>query len=974
MRKTVLIAFVLLAITGNAQLLSWSPLFIQESSTPVAIIGDATKGNQALKNYSNTTDVYVHIGVITNLSTSSSDWKHVVVSNFNAPNALVQTTYLGNNKWQYTITGGLRSFFGMTDPTEKILKIAILFRNGAGTIKLANTDGSDMYVPVYDNNLYARIDTPLRTPTYKPGIETLTQNIGDAVPVTARASQAATLKIYLNGTVITTATSATQVGASPVITTGGTQTIVVEANNGTVTNRDTISFLVSGGTTIAPLPAGVTDGINYEAGDTSVTLVLYAPLKKKIFVTGDFNNWTPSVNYQMNETPDSTRFWLRIKGLTPGVEYAYQYVIDGSLTVADYNTEKILDKNNDPYIPTTTYPNLKTFPTQATGNTIVSILQTAKPAYNWQVTNFVRPDKRNLIIYELLVRDFIAAGNWQTLKDTLSYLKRLGVNAIEVMPFNEFEGNSSWGYNPSFYFAPDKAYGTETALRQFIDQCHLQGMAVIMDIVMNHSFGTSPMVQMYWDATNNRPAANSPWFDPVTTHAYNVGYQFNHQSQATKDFVDRVVTHWLTKYKIDGFRWDLAKGFTQKRTCDTTGNNCDVNAWGAYDSSRVTTWKRIYDKIQSVSSNAYCILEMFADNSEETVEANYGMMLWGNMNANYNQATMGYSTNADLSYGIYTNRGWSQPNLVTYQESHDEERLMYKNIQYGNASGSYNVKDLNTGLKRNEMATAFWAVIPGPKMLWEFGELGYDYSITYCPSTNSVPTPYPSDQCRTDPKPVHWDYYQNANRFSLYTVYAQLLKLRTTTNYIGTFTTGAISYNLANTFKSMVVSDDSLKVVVVGNFDVTAQTGSVTFPVAGTWYSYLTGVTRTATGSAESITLQPGEYYVYTNRNINNSIATAVGDVSGGSVDVNLRVSPNPVNRNAVISYSLTESGTVNIDVIDISGRKLANLFSGFRARGNQTLPLNSNGFTATALANGIYLLRLQVNGKHQVQKLSVIK
>ena len=172
-------------------------------------------------------------------------------------------------------------------------------------------------------------------------------------------------------------------------------------------------------------------------------------IKSRIMVVGDFNNWTQAANYQMNMTPDSLRFWLRITGLTPGVEYAYQYIIDGSLTVADYNTEKILDKANDPYIPSATYPNLKPFPANATGN-IVSVLQTAKPAYNWQVTNFSRPDKRNLIIYELLARDFVATHNYQTLIDTLSYLKRLGVNTIELMPISEFEGNDSWGYNPIF--------------------------------------------------------------------------------------------------------------------------------------------------------------------------------------------------------------------------------------------------------------------------------------------------------------------------------------------------------------------------------------------------------------------------------------------------------------------------------------------------------------------------------------------
>ena len=101
---------------------------------------------------------------------------------------------------------------------------------------------------------------------------------------------------------------------------------------------------------IAPIPVGDTDGINYEAGNTSVVLVLYAPLKQYIYVEGDFNNWQVQSNYLMNKTPDGNRFWIRISNLTPGTEYAYQYLIDGSLKVADYNCEKILDPANDQYI------------------------------------------------------------------------------------------------------------------------------------------------------------------------------------------------------------------------------------------------------------------------------------------------------------------------------------------------------------------------------------------------------------------------------------------------------------------------------------------------------------------------------------------------------------------------------------------------------------------------------------------------
>src|SRR6266487_4067073 len=616
-----------------------------------------------------------------------------------------------------------------------------------------------------------------------------------------------------------------------------------------------------------PLPSGVVDGINYEPGDTSVTLVLYAPGKSNIYVLGDFNNWVQSTNYLMNVTPDGNRFWKRITDLTPGAEYAYQYLIDGTLKVADYNTEKVLDPNNDQYIPASTYPNLKPYPTGKTTG-IVSILQTAKPKYNWQVINFTRPGKRNLVIYELLVRDFVAAQNWQTVKDTLSYLKRLGINAIEVMPFNEFEGNNSWGYNPIFYFAPDKFYGTETALKQFIDECHKQGIAVIMDVVLNHSFGQSPMVQMYWDAANNRPAANSPWFNPVPKHAYNVGYDINHESEATIDFVNRVINHWLINYKIDGFRWDLSKGFTQKQTCDNNGNNCNVDAWSAYDSSRVTIWKRYYGFMQTASQGSYCILEHFANNTEEKELSDNGMMLWANLNKEFNQGTMGYDTPSpdgatwNFSWGIYTQRGWTQPNLVTYQESHDEERLMYRNEQYGNSSGSYNVKDVSTGLMRNGMATAFWSMIPGPKMIWQFGELGYDFSINRCPN-GSI-----SDNCRTDPKPNHWDYYQNANRKALYDVYSKLLKLRTAPNYVSTFTTGAISYSLGSAIKWESISSDSLKVMVMGDFDVVTKSATVNFPSTGIWYSYLTDSTTNIAAASVNVTLQAGEYYVFTNKDV----------------------------------------------------------------------------------------------------------
>ena len=755
------------------------------------------------------------------------------------------------------------------------------------------------------------------------------------------------MKLYLNGTVIQTASNATTITANPTLASGGNTVIVAEANDGTTTKTDTLRFFVTGGITIAPLPNGVKDGINYEGDNTAVTLVLYAPSKNRVSVIGEFSgsNWVEQTQYQMNKTPDGNYWWLRITGLTPGNEYAFQYLVDGSLKIAEPYAEKILDpyNNDDQNIPSSTYPNLKPYPTGLTTG-IVSVLQTSAPQYNWQVNNFSKPDKRKLVIYELLVRDFLAAHDWNTLRDTLNYLKDLGVNAIEVMPFNEFEGNSSWGYNPDFYFAPDKYYGPKLSLQQFIDSCHKKGMAVIMDIVMNHTYGLSPLAQLYWDGQNNRPAANNPWYNAVAPHAFGFGNDFNHESQATKYFFNRVLQHWLAQYKIDGYRFDFSKGLTQKiSTTDA--------AFSAYDASRIAIINDYANTIKAADPSAYVILEHFCDNSEEKELSDSGMLVWGNMSYSYDQASMGYNTGWDFSYGIYTSRTWTKPHLVTYMESHDEERLMYKNLQFGNSSGTYNIKDLNTALKRSEMCGAFLFSIPGPKLFWEFGELGYDLSINRCEDGTI------DNNCRLSPKPVHWDYLQDIQRKRLHDVYAELIKLRFHPLYKDVFLTNQISENFSNGFKWLEVTTDTSKICVVGNFDVVSQTGSVTFQNAGTWYDYLDGTTFTATGAAQDISLQPGEYHIYLNRNVVSTIATPVTSINIPSNNLLIKVYPNPVLKNAAIDVTVPESGKVEIDLFNVAGQTLRNIYSGFLVKGAHTI----NFGNTERLAAGMYVIKVNM-------------
>jgi glycosidase len=949
---------------ARAQELISNPAFPQDTTSTVTITVNCNLGNQGLLSAGGA-GVYAYMGLITSASTSSGDWRYVPAACvWGTPNAAVAATYLGNNQYSFTIHN-IRSYFGVP-AGEVIYKVAILFWGNSGNIAQRNADGSDMFVPVYGTSLAGIFTLPPFQPTYTPIPQPLNETIGNTLPVKFVTNMAASISLYVNGVSVASASAADSLQFTVPVTTAGNQQIIATATAGAASVADTFNFFVGGATNIAPLPAGAQEGINYLPGDTSVLLVLNAPLKHKIVVVGDFNNWTQQSTYQMNETPDSNFFWLQINGLTSGTEYAYQYVIDDSLQLADYNTEKVLDKSVDPGIPAPTYPNLKSFPSAAAG-TLASIIQTGQIPYAWQVTNFQRPAKTNLRIYELWIADFIAAGNWQTLTDTLHYLKSLGINAVEIEPFCNFEGANSWGYNPNFYFAPDKVYGPALAIKQFIDAAHGLGMAVIMDLVMNHSFGSSPMVQMYWNGTLGIPAANSPWFNQYPTHADNVGYQFNHESPETIDFTRRVVNYWLTNYHLDGFRWDLAKGFTQTNTCDAFGNSCNVGTWGNYDAGRVATWDTIYNQMQAASPGSYCILEMFADNSEQQVEANYGMMLWGeDLSGNYNQATMGYNTvsasgaNWDLTGSIYTALGgWNNPGLVVYQESHDDERLMYNNEKNGNSSSFSNVRDTATGLKRNMMSTAFWALAPGPKMLTEFGELGFDYSINWC-SNGTVDS---SGGCRLTPKPIRWDYLQDTSRKKLHDVYASLLTLRA--NYPA-LATGTTNYSLRGSLKYLGVQTDSLSVMVVGNFDVLAGAGTIPFPSAGTWYDYLSpGDSVQATGSGANLTFTPGEYHVFTNRNLNGSgstdtTTTVTPPPPPPSSTLSLSIYPNPViSSAATITYNLPAAANVSLVVYSISGQRMGIIDFGSRGAGQYTLLASQLPVDPIGMPNGYYILEM---------------
>ncbi|RYY62274.1 MAG: T9SS type A sorting domain-containing protein [Chitinophagaceae bacterium] len=953
----ILIGLLVLPFCVPAQLLTTSPAFPKDNET-LTITLDASKGNRGLVDYSG--DVFLHVGLITSNSSDGNDWKYVPFTWGTSP-ANGKATSAGNNKWTFTINN-IRTFFNVTDPSETIKAIAILYRDGAGNQVQRNTDGSNMYIPVYQSQLGAKFLKPFFQPTLVPVAEPVNAELNSTLPIEAVASKPATINVSLNGTLLQSASNTTSLILNPTITQAGNNTLLLETTSGAETVKDSVKFFVNGAVNVAPLPAGAVQGINYLSGNTSVILALYAPDKQRVTVIGEFpgSNWTEQAAFQMNRTPDGNMWWLKIDGLTAGTEYAYQYLVNGSLKIADPYAEKILDpyNNNDGFISGSTYPGLRPYPSGQSG--IVSLLQTNSPAYTWTSTSFSRPDKRNLFIYELLVRDFVAAHDWKTLSDTVSYLKRLGVNAVELLPFNEFEGNESWGYNPDFYFAPDKYYGPKNTLKAFIDLLHQNGIAVIMDIALNHSFGLSPMVQLYWDAANNRPSTENPWFNPTPRHSFNVGYDMNHESPATNYFFSRVTAHWLKEYKIDGFRFDLSKGFTQKQSCDANGENCNFDNWNGYDASRITIWKKYYDTVQLHSAGSYAILEHLGVNQEEKELSDYGMMLWGNINHQFSEASMGYIGESNFDWSLHTVRDWANPSVVAYMESHDEERLAFRNINYGATNGSYTIKDTTTSLKRLELAASFLMTIPGPKMIWQFGEVGYEYSINTC-TDGTV-----SNDCRLSNKPIRWDYMNQPRRRALYDLYAKLAALRNDPFYKDIFIANntTIEQDFTGNIKwlRMRSAQDTSLVCVLGNFNTAAQAAGFRFPKAGEWTDYLTGTKFMATGNAQVIPLQAGEYHVFTWKQSDATPPVTPIDPPTRMV----ALVPNPVSSQSTLYFNPPSSGRLQAAIYTIDGKRVSLLFDATVTSSLQQVQIGSH---VRQLAAGLYFIRVNGAGINQTMK-----
>lgn len=643
-----------------------------------------------------------------------------------------------------------------------------------------------------------------------------------------------------------------------------------------------------------------------------------------VFVVGDFNDWTLSNEYQMKQ--DGSYFWLEISGLTPQQEYAMQYVVvraDGVVKkISDLYSEKVLHKD-DQWEPKKVDPTLMDYP--AEGDGYVTVIQTDKPKYQWSdaTLNFKRPDKNNLVIYEAWVYDHTVTRDIKGMTDRMYYYKDMGINAIELMPVCEFDGNLNWGYSPNHYFALDKAYGTPEQFKEFVDSCHAAGIAVILDMVFNHATGLNPMNKLYPYGDDLK---YNPWFNVIAPHGDNVYEDWNHEFEPAHQMFIRALQYWLTEYKVDGYRLDLSHGLC-----------------GAMGGTSVRNIKDYYEKgVKAVSPDAYMILEHWGDNCEndrrELIKE--GMLCWDNTVEAYYASAKG-STGSSFSNA-------NRDGYVSYCESHDEERSFFHAKQFG-------LGDLKTNdqarIARVPLNMAFLTLLNGPQMFYHFAEFGFDYS-----KWQSAEGKWGKSDDANNPKPysflTSYDNYnykmsqkarietwlgEGAWRTEAFHKVGQAIQLRTRILpevFEGNPT--KVDINGGKVVRTIQWGDH---VFVAGNFSAT-DAKEVTIP-AGKWYNYYEQIEQTET----TVTLAPGALMILTG--VPHELPKMRPNYAFDTDVENVFVPENTMDM--LPPYNAT--------IYTVSGQAVS-------------VQYNVNQVNMNGLNDGLYLIQLEKNGQRVTKKV----
>jgi len=875
----LLVALIASAFGVNAQVVTTDPPLIQEDSQNVVVYFHADRGSKGLMNSPASTAIYAHTGVcVEDANGVATDWKYAPAWGSNLPK--YQLEYVSPNLWKLNI-GNIRTYYGVA-ANETIKKLAFVFRNANSTKEGKGDNGSDIFVDVVDTGFQLALTSSVTS--------SVVSSSTGAVTFTAATTEVSNISIAVNGSPIATTAAGLSVSGNYTFSNTGNYEVTATAVAGGKTLTRTLYYC-------NPTPSQPGSGAVPAMGatrnaDGSVTFCIAAPQKKTALIVGSWNDYRVNTSQVMNyiDGPANGQgsfryFTITLNDIPVNQPVMYYYVIDG-IAVGDPYARLVLDPYSDKYISSSAYPNLPAYPQDKVNGVCLALFQDNYGEYNWNVKNFKGAAPDNLVIYEMLFRDFTGTegkadgnGTVRLAIEKIPYLKELGVNAVELLPINEFNGNISWGYNPNFYFAIDKAYGTVQDYKEFIDKCHENGIAVILDVVFNQSDGMHPWYQLYSPGSN-------PFYNKTAPHAYSVLNDWNQGYPLVQQQWNDMLKYWITEYKIDGYRFDLVKGLGDNNSYANSGDA----ATNAYNASRVARMKALHNAIREVKPDAYFINENLAGAQEENEMAADGELNWMNLNNAGCEFAMGYPNNGNLNSMLAKNAGRTVGSTVAYLESHDEERLAYKQQKYG-ASGIKG--NAATSCRRLASAAAQMILVPGSHMIWQFSELG-----------NAQTTKNSNGGNNTDPKIVNWGLMDVPSNAALLKCYQELIHIRLgNPDLFSSKATAAI--NFAGTgirTASYVYGDQELYLFINSGTSSPMGTKANFKKADNNAYRILSkseGAEPTVKPASQSVTVPANGYVVVASNNVTSDVTDIIaGDEAlsvssnNGTIFVNGAVSP----------------------------------------------------------------------------------
>jgi 1,4-alpha-glucan branching enzyme len=526
----------------------------------------------------------------------------------------------------------------------------------------------------------------------------------------------------------------------------------------------------------------------------AIEFTLFAPNNKGAALIGSFSDWK---EIPMEKGEDG--YFRTQVDLEDGV---YQYKFRVQTKSPNFEPDQWVDVI-DPYA---------TDVDEAKNNGVVRIKDGKRivDAYVWQHDDTPLPDNHELVIYEMHVADFSGGeddpykrGKYQDAIAKLDYLSELGINAIELMPVNEYPGDYSWGYKVRHFFATESSYGSTEELKRFIDECHGRGIRVFIDGIYNHTDEECPLMLIdrnYWYYEyRHYPEDPANYWGP----------EFNYDNYDEKldvkpawKYVGDVVRYWVQEYHIDGIRFDAVRQLANYEFLD----------WLAKQSKKNAAPKPFYNIAEHIPDTSTVV-------SPE-----------GPLDACWHESfryfiiphICGETFELEKLKEVLDPRrqGYEVPtNVINYLSTHDRERVMRE-------LGERGIFD-EAAFGRAKLGAVLLMTAMGVPMLWmgeEFGE--------HKRKSETV----------TQPKKIAWSLLERDLNGDLFEYYKKLIALRKQNPAISS---DNIEFFHENPEAKLLAysrwHEEGYRVVVVANFSDNFLSGYQVpnFPEAGTWHEWI---------------------------------------------------------------------------------------------------------------------------------------